>query len=160
MQSSFAYPAGSSPCSLWNMMKIQFLQGRLGRSFSVSISLVSIEIPTTWLWAVTAVEPSSHQPARAYKSPLWAMPVGAPLDRLSTDLLGSLPLTPRGNHNILVVTDYFTKWVEVLPQWVYCQVCLSTRPIQWPGTKLWKCDFSQAVPFVWDSENSVDKPST
>ena len=41
------------------------------------------------------------------------MPVGAPLDRLGTDFLGPLPLTPRGNRHILVVTDYFTKWVEI-----------------------------------------------
>ena len=41
------------------------------------------------------------------------MPVGAPLDRLSTDLIGALPRTPRGNRYILVVTDQFTKWVEI-----------------------------------------------
>ena len=40
------------------------------------------------------------------------MPVGAPMDRLVTDILGPLPLTPRGNCYILLVTDHFTKWVE------------------------------------------------
>ena len=33
--------------------------------------------------------------------------------RIGTDILGPLPETPRGNKYILVVTDYFTKWVEV-----------------------------------------------
>ena len=47
------------------------------------------------------------------KAPLGGMRVGAPLDRLGTDLIGPLPLTPRGNRHILVVQDYFTKWVEI-----------------------------------------------
>ena len=41
------------------------------------------------------------------------MRVGAPLDRITTDFVGPLPITPRGNRYILVVTDSFTKWVEV-----------------------------------------------
>jgi hypothetical protein len=42
-------------------------------------------------------------------------PTGAPWDRLATDILGPLPVTPRGNIYILTVTDYFTKWIEVFP---------------------------------------------
>ena len=41
------------------------------------------------------------------------MPVGAPLDRLATDILDPLPETPRGNRFILVVSDSSTKWVEI-----------------------------------------------
>ena len=41
------------------------------------------------------------------------MPVGAPLDRLSTDILGPFPESNQGNKYVLAVTDYFTKWVEI-----------------------------------------------
>ena len=49
------------------------------------------------------------------KAPLGNMLVGAPLDRLSTDILGPLPETTKGNRFILVVSDHFTKWVEIFP---------------------------------------------
>ena len=37
------------------------------------------------------------------------MPVGAPLDRPATGILGP----PHGNHYVLAVTDYFTKWADI-----------------------------------------------
>ena len=56
---------------------------------------------------------SNKRAHKKAKGPLGRMQVGAPLDRIGTDLLGPLPLTPRGNRHILVVQDYFTKWVEI-----------------------------------------------
>ncbi|CAG2200977.1 unnamed protein product [Mytilus edulis] len=58
---------------------------------------------------------ANKPPKKLLRAPLGKMPVGGPLDRLATDLLGPLPLTPRNNRYILTVTDYFTKWVEVFP---------------------------------------------
>ena len=52
-------------------------------------------------------------PPKKINAPLGMMTVSGPLDRLGTDFVGPLPLTPRGNRHILVVTDYFTKWVEI-----------------------------------------------
>jgi transposase InsO family protein len=37
------------------------------------------------------------------------------MQRLAVDILGPLPVTERGNKYLLVITDYFTKWVEVIP---------------------------------------------
>ena len=41
------------------------------------------------------------------------MPVGATLDRLSTDILGSFPESTQCNKYVLAVPDYFTNWVEI-----------------------------------------------
>ena len=41
------------------------------------------------------------------------MPVGAPLDRLSTDILGPFPESTQGNKYVLAVTNYFTKWMTI-----------------------------------------------
>lgn len=47
---------------------------------------------------------NSNKPAKA---PIGKISAGAPTDRLSKTL--------RGNNYILVVMDYFSKWVEILP---------------------------------------------
>ena len=54
----------------------------------------------------------AHKTTRA---PLGKMQVGAKFDCLSTDYIGPLPLTPRGNRYILIATCSFTKWVEIIP---------------------------------------------
>ena len=44
-------------------------------------------------------------PPRKPHAPLGGMPVGAPLDRLSTDILGPFPESNQGNKYVLAVTD-------------------------------------------------------
>ena len=56
---------------------------------------------------------SVKKPPQNPRAQLGQMPVGAPMDRLATDILGPISLTPRGNCYILLVTDHFTKWVEI-----------------------------------------------
>lgn len=57
----------------------------------------------------------NKKPYRSPRAELGQMTVGAPLDRLSTDILGPLPETPRGNKYILTATDHFSNWVEIIP---------------------------------------------
>lgn len=38
-----------------------------------------------------------------------------PLDRISLDFVGPMPSTELGNKYLMVVTDYFSKWVEAYP---------------------------------------------
>ena len=52
-------------------------------------------------------------PPRKPRAPLGEVPAGAPLDRLSTDILGPFPESTQGNKYVLAVTDYFTKQVEI-----------------------------------------------
>ena len=61
---------------------------------------------------VCAANKGLNQKPRAYPGD---MRVGAPLDRLSVDILGPLPITSRGNRYILVVIDGFSKWMEAYP---------------------------------------------
>ena len=49
------------------------------------------------------------------RAPLSHLPVGAPMDRIATDLFGPLPTTPRQNKYVLLLTDLYSKWVELLP---------------------------------------------
>lgn len=57
----------------------------------------------------------NKKPTKNPKAYLGELRVGAPLGRLGVDILGPLPLTPRNNRYILIATDYFTKWVELMP---------------------------------------------
>ena len=45
------------------------------------------------------------------KAPLHSIPIESPLKMLAIDFL-ELPRTPLGNRYVLVVADYFTRWVE------------------------------------------------
>ena len=55
---------------------------------------------------------SKKSPPRPEKAPLRQYLVGAPMERIAIDLTGPLPRTKAGNTSIMVVADYFTKWVE------------------------------------------------
>jgi hypothetical protein len=49
------------------------------------------------------------------KAQLQQYVVGAPLERVSLDIVGPLPRSDSGNKYVLVVGDHFTKWMEAYP---------------------------------------------
>ena len=52
-------------------------------------------------------------PNQATRPPLHPLPVVGPYERLVIDSLGPLKKSWSGNYHVLVVTDWFTKWVEL-----------------------------------------------
>ena len=50
-----------------------------------------------------------------HQAPLQQQLAGHPLERVSMDILGPLPLTKRSNRYVLVIGDHFTKRMESLP---------------------------------------------
>ena len=49
------------------------------------------------------------------KAPLQQLPVGNVFERIAIDIKGPYPISKRGNKVIMVVSDYFTKWVQAIP---------------------------------------------
>ncbi|XP_053401636.1 uncharacterized protein LOC123522917 [Mercenaria mercenaria] len=54
------------------------------------------------------------KPPKPPRAAMGSVRTGAPWDVLATDYLGPFPITPRGNRYILVLTDHFSKFVEVI----------------------------------------------
>ena len=55
----------------------------------------------------------TKMPSKTVRAPLGKMSTGAPWDRLEFGILGPFPESNRGNNYILVITDHFSKWVEI-----------------------------------------------
>ena len=54
-------------------------------------------------------------PPKSFCAPLQKYVVGVPFERIACDVMGPLNETKAGNSYILVVTDYFSRWVEAYP---------------------------------------------
>ncbi|BHF65641.1 hypothetical protein SprV_0200865400 [Sparganum proliferum] len=58
---------------------------------------------------------SFKSPVPAPRAPMQPMTTGFPGERVGPDIIGPLPISVRGYEYILVMVDYFTKWVEAVP---------------------------------------------
>lgn len=51
-----------------------------------------------------------------HKAPLQRIEITSrPFERIGMDAIGPLPITEQGNRHIIVISDYFTRWVEAYP---------------------------------------------
>ena len=58
---------------------------------------------------------SRKQPPRRAKALLQQYNVGCPMERIALDLSGPYPVSRKGNKYLLVVSCYFSKWLEAIP---------------------------------------------
>ncbi len=94
--------------------------GHMGMSKTVA------KVKSKYYWARLATDVRAYirqcttcarrkQPVPRKKAPLQQYQVGGPLERIALDIMGPLPETEDGNQYVLVIGDYFTKWVEAYP---------------------------------------------
>lgn len=58
---------------------------------------------------------SRKMPPRRAKAPLQQYNVGCPMERIAIDLSGPYPVSKSGNKYLLVISCYFSKWLEAIP---------------------------------------------
>ena len=67
-------------------------------------------------------------PHRHAKAPMKQYNVGYPMERIAVDISGPYPVSKKGNKYLLVVSCYFTKWVDAIP--------MKTQEASYVATKL------------------------
>ena len=124
----FETPAGSPPVAqivvpeaLRNEVLYDLHEGALGGHFGVDKTLGRLKERFYWPghhndvcdWCQKCGPCASRKnPAPKARAPLQSIETGYPLQLVAMDIVGPFPESPAGNTHILVVADYFTRWME------------------------------------------------
>ena len=73
---------------------------------------------------------SRKMPHRSAKAPMRLYNVGFPMERIGLDICGPYPVSKKGHRYLMVVSCYFTKWVDAIP--------LKTQEAKYVASKLVK----------------------
>ncbi|KAJ8346760.1 hypothetical protein SKAU_G00281610 [Synaphobranchus kaupii] len=102
----------------------QMHEGQVGGHFGVERTVARLQTRYFWyrmkedvaLWCGTCTSCASKaRPRKTPQAPMGTVQVGAPMERITLDIMGPLNETERNNCYVLVIQDYFTKWVEAFP---------------------------------------------
>ncbi|XP_059420291.1 uncharacterized protein LOC132155519 [Carassius carassius] len=67
-------------------------------------------------WCRECVDCGSRKAVgKQWRAPLQSVVTSRPYERVAVDILGPLPETPKENKYIVVIGDYFSKWMEAFP---------------------------------------------
>lgn len=67
-------------------------------------------------WCLACHQCSTRKsPTHPRRAPLGTIQAGYPMQIMAVDLLGPLPESPQKNSYVMVVGDYFSKWMEAIP---------------------------------------------
>ena len=66
-------------------------------------------------WCRHCTECASRKSPPAARGRMKVAVTGVPFQRVAMDIIGPFPKTAKGNMYVLIIGDYFTKWVEAYP---------------------------------------------
>ena len=92
----------------------------VGGNFGIQQSLEKVREHFHWpkmhadvkQWCQRCSDSYMRKSTKKYRAPLHPIETGFPFERIAMDIMSPLSKTGRGNKYILVVSDYFTKWLE------------------------------------------------
>ena len=112
------------PRSLREGMLLEAHGGATSGHFGVDRTLQRLRATYYWPGMTTDVNvycractvcAQAKDPPRKQKAPLGTVRAGFPFEITAVDIMGPFPRSTKGNLYILVLADYFSKWVEIMP---------------------------------------------